>query len=96
MGSKAIGADIVYAWNNANIGAMDSKNAAKILSAAGGNAADIEKKYSELQTSVASAASRGYIDTIIAPEDSRKYIIGAFEMLYSKRESVFDKKHGTV
>ena len=96
MGSKAIGADIVYGWNNANIGAMDPKNAAKILSAAGGNAAEIEKKYCELQTSVASAASRGYIDTIIAPEDSRKYIIGAFEMLYSKRESVFDKKHGTV
>ena len=52
--------------------------------------------YEALQTSAESAASRGYVDTIIAPEDTRKYVIGAFEMLYTKREDRPEKKHGAV
>jgi tetratricopeptide (TPR) repeat protein len=57
---------------------------------------DKAKEYAELQLSANSAASRGYVDSIIEPEDTRKYIIGALEMLYTKREYVLDKKHGTV
>ena len=49
-----------------------------------------------LQSSVEQAAARGYVDTIINPEDTRKYIIAAFEMLFDKREVRADKKHGTV
>ena len=30
------------------------------------------------------------------PADTRKYVIGAFEMLYSKKEDRPSKKHGTV
>ena len=37
-------------------------------------------EYKELQSSPLAAAKRGYVDTIIMPEDTRKYIIGAFEM----------------
>ena len=57
-----------------------------------------EKKaeYETLQVSAASAAKRGYVDSIIAPEDTRKYVIGAFEMLYTKKEERPAKKHGTV
>jgi len=54
------------------------------------------KEYAALQNNALSAAKRGYVDYIIAPADSRKYIIGAFEMLYSKREERPAKKHGTV
>ena len=43
-----------------------------------------------------SAAARGYVDTIIAPEETRKYVIGAFEMLFTKREDGPIRKHGTV
>ena len=43
-----------------------------------------------------SAARRGYVDTIIQPADTRKYVIGAFEMLFTKREESPMKKHGTV
>ena len=43
-----------------------------------------------------SAARRGYVDAIIEPADTRKYVIGAFEMLFTKREDLPDKKHGTV
>ena len=72
--------------------------AAKIIAAE--KSADERKKteeeYSALQLNASSAARRGYVDTIIADEDTRKYVIGAFEMLYTKREDRPDKKHGTV
>ena len=98
MNSKAIGADMVYAWENAEIGMMDASLAAKIMYA-GSDAKVLSEKaaeYRELQSSVASAAARGYVDTIISPADTRKYVIGAFEMLFTKREERPSKKHGTV
>ena len=98
MNSKAIGADMVYAWENAEIGMMDAALAAKIMYA-GSDAATLNEKaaqYRELQSGVASAAARGYVDTVISPADTRKYVIGAFEMLFTKREDRPSKKHGTV
>ena len=53
-------------------------------------------EYAALQSSAAAAAKRGYVDTIIAAEDTRKYVIGAFEMLFTKRDDRPAKKHGTV
>ena len=98
MNSKSIGADMVYAWPQAEIGMMDAKLAAKIM-CADSDAATIQEeaeKYKELQSSPLSAARRGYVDTIIEPADTRKYVIGAFEMLFTKREERPSKKHGTV
>lgn len=98
MNSKAIGADITMAWPDAQIGTMDAKLAAKII-CDGQGAEAIEscaKEYEALQTSAEGAARRGYVDQIIAPGDTRKYVIGAFEMLLSKREDRPAKKHGTV
>ena len=56
----------------------------------------IAKEYDALQNSVDAAAGRGYVDTIIAPADTRKYLIGAFEMLFTKREGRPVKKHGAI
>ena len=98
MNSKSIGADMVYAWPQAEIGMMDAKLAAKIMYA-DSDAATIQEeaeKYKELQSSPLAAARRGYVDTIIEPADTRKYVIGAFEMLFTKREERPSKKHGTV
>lgn len=98
MNSKSIGADMVYAWPNAEIGMMDSALAAKIMYA-GEDVATINEKaaeYKELQSSPMAAARRGYVDTIIEPADTRKYLIGAFEMLFTKREERPAKKHGTI
>ena len=98
MNSKSIGADLVYAWDNAEIGMMDASLAAKIMYA-DADAAELNEKaaqYRELQNGVASAAARGYVDTVISPADTRKYVIGAFEMLFTKREDRPSKKHGTV
>lgn len=98
MNSKAIGADMVYAWPSAEIGMMDADLAAKIMYADADVNTLKEKaaEYRELQSSPLSAARRGYVDAIIEPADTRKYVIGAFEMLFTKRENRPDKKHGTV
>ena len=98
MNSKALGADMVYAWTGAQIGMMDPKMAAKIMYA-DADAATLKEKaeaYAALQASADAAARRGYVDSIIDPQDTRKYVIGAFEMLFTKRESRPDKKHGTL
>ena len=98
MNSKSIGADMVFAWDTAQIGMMDAKLAAKIIcNGQGSEKIDAcAKEYEELQNNVESAAKRGYVDTIIKAEDTRKYVIGAFEMLFTKRENRPAKKHGTV
>ena len=98
MNSKSLGCDVTFALEGAKIGTMDSKIAAQIIYD-NDSSADLNakaKEYDELQNSALSAAKRGYIDYIIKADEARKYIIGAFEMLYSKREDRPFKKHGTV
>lgn len=98
MNSKAVGADITIAWPDAEVGMMDAKLAAKIIcDGQGADAIDAcAKEYAALQNNVTSAAKRGYVDQIVEPVDTRKYVIGAFEMLSSKTEGRPEKKHGTV
>ena len=104
MNSKSIGADIVYAWPQAVIGMMDPAAAVKIMYADELSKADdtlsmINEKanlYRELQSSAVAAAKRGYVDDIIEACDTRKRVIAAFEMLFTKREDRPDRKHGTV
>ena len=98
MNSKGIGADLVYAWKDAKIGMMDASLAAKVMYADADAETQQEKaaEYAALQDSVDAAAARGYVDTVIDAQDTRKYVIGAFEMLFTKREDRPAKKHGTV
>ena len=76
---------------------MDASLAAKILCPD----ASLEEQraqaevYQNLQESAASAAARGYVDTVIAPEDTRKYVIGALEMLFYKKERIIRLKKST-
>lgn len=93
MNSKALGADLTYAWPNSKIGMMDATQAVKIMYAdeiknsGDANAMISEKaaQYEALQSNVNSAAARGYVDAIIDPAETRKYLISAFDMLYTKR-----------
>jgi acetyl-CoA carboxylase carboxyltransferase component len=96
MNSKSLGADMTFAWDTAKVGMMDADLAAKLLFENEENKDELTASYREMQTSVESAARRGYIDTVIKAEDTRKYIIGAMEMLYTKREERPDKKHGAI
>lgn len=97
MNSKSIGADLVYAYPDAKIGMMEPKLAAKIMYPEA-DSAELDTKadeYDKLQSSVASAAAHGYVDLIIDPVDTRKYLVAAFEILYTKYEYKPEKKHGT-
>lgn len=104
MNSKHIGADLVLAYEDAIIGMMDAKSAAQIMYAeeiiASSDAtAMIDEKtreYASLQSSVEAAAKRGYVDNVISTEATRKQLVYAYEMLFTKRDSRPSKKHGTV
>ena len=104
MNSKAVGADMVYAWDGVSIGAMDASLAVKIIYddeiANSSNVNEMITKraaeFDELNNSTLASAKRGYIDTIIAPEYTRQYLAAAIEMLYGKQELRADKKHGTI
>ena len=97
MNSKSLGADLVYAWPEAKAGMMDASMAAKIMYP-NADAVELKEKaaeYDNLQSNIMSAAARGYVDLVVDPVDTRKYLIAAFEMLYTKYVSEPDKKHGT-
>ena len=104
MNSKHIGADLVLAYEDAIIGMMDAKSAAQIMYAEEINASSdatamIDEKtreYASLQSSVEAAAKRGYVDNVISTEATRKQLVYAYEMLFTKRDSRPSKKHGTV
>ena len=97
MNSKAIGADLVYAWPDVKTGMMDARLAAEIMyaDADADKLAEKAKEYEALQSNVVTAAKRGYVDLIIEPADTRKYLVAAFEMLFTKRMDTPYKKHGT-
>ena len=90
-------------WSSFSI-MMDAVPAVKIMyaeeiSGSDNAAALISEKaaqYSELQASAMAAARRGYVDDIIDAADTRKRVIAAMEMLFTKREDRPAKKHGTV
>ncbi len=103
MNSKAIGADMEYAWPKAKIGMMNPETAVSIMyadeiaTAEDKNAIIAEKKkvFAEEQASAMAAAKRGIVDDIIVPDATRKRLIAAFEMLYTKCEEKPAKKHGS-
>lgn len=104
MNSKHIGADMVFALEDANIGVMDAKLAAEIIyseelkSATDASSFLNEKsaEYEALQSSAIAAAKRGYVDSIIDASSVRKQLIYAFEMLFTKSDSRPNKKHSTL
>ncbi|MET1123920.1 MAG: carboxyl transferase domain-containing protein [Archaeoglobaceae archaeon] len=104
MGSKHLGADIVYAYPTAEIAVMGPEGAAEIvfrkeIAAAEDPAAMREQKVKEYREKFANpyrAAARGYIDDVIDPRFTRVKIITALRILESKREKLPPKKHGNI
>ena len=97
MNAKSLGADLVYAFADANVAPMDAELAAKIMYA-DASADVIAAKAEEFATTncgVVNAARRGYVDRIVESADARKYLIAGFEMLFTKRVDGPYKKHGT-
>ncbi|MEF7563213.1 carboxyl transferase domain-containing protein [Bacillus infantis] len=104
LNSKSIGADLVFAWPNAEIAVMGPQGAANIIFAreiqsSSNPEAVREQKIEEYREKFANpyvAASRGMVDDVIDPRDTRIKLIQALEMLQNKKESRPAKKHGNI
>ncbi|MEM3981008.1 MAG: carboxyl transferase domain-containing protein, partial [Ignisphaera sp.] len=110
MSSKHLGADLVIAWPTAEIAVMGPEAAAEIIwrkkleaiqdpSERESLLKKLAEEYKEKLTKPYLAASRGYIDMIIEPNQTRAIIIKALEFLLTKREIRIrtpPKKHGIM
>ena len=94
MNSKAIGADLTYAFPDAEISVMDPSLAAPIIAGEGGDVAAVEAEYAASQSGLTNALRRGIVDRVVEFADTRKYLIAGFDMLFDKDMYVY-KKHGT-
>jgi propionyl-CoA carboxylase beta chain len=104
MNSKHIGAGFNFAWPTAEIAVMGAKGASEIIfrreiQAADDPAAKLAEKEAEYAEKFAHpyrAASRGFIDEVIDPAESRRKLIKAFYMLRQKVDKLPKKKHGNI
>lgn len=102
MSSKGLRGDLLYAWPNAEIAVMGAEGAVNILFRRDVQAAedpDARRKalVDEYETNFNNpyvAASRGLIDDVIQPRDTRIALIRALDLTLSKRERHMPKKHG--
>jgi len=95
---------MVFAWPTAEIAVMGAEGAANIIfrkeiEAAEDKAAkraEMIKIYEEQFNNPYVAASRGYIDAVILPSETRKRLVDALEICSTKSESLPPKKHGNI
>ncbi len=104
MCSRDLGADMVIAWPTAEIAVMGAEGAANVIfrkeiKEAADPAAkrqEIIDNYENLLYNPYIAASRGFVDQVILPRETRPRLIEAFETMCTKRESLPAKKHGNI
>ncbi|MBP8645696.1 MAG: methylmalonyl-CoA carboxyltransferase [Syntrophobacteraceae bacterium] len=104
MCSRDLGADISLAWPTAEIAVMGAEGAANVIFRKEikesedpvAKRKEVIENYQELLYNPYIAASRGYIDGVIVPSETRKHLIRAFEMLANKRQALPPKKHGNI
>ncbi|TPN82263.1 acyl-CoA carboxylase subunit beta [Aquimarina algicola] len=104
MNSKHIGADLNFAWPNAEIAVMGAKGASEIIfrkeiKASDDPEAKLAEKEAEYADKFANpyrAAQRGFIDEVILPENTRRKLIKAFSMLENKKIEQPKRKHGNI
>ncbi|MBF8265450.1 MAG: acyl-CoA carboxylase subunit beta [Dehalococcoidia bacterium] len=104
MSSKHLRGDINYAWPTAEIAVMGAEGAVNIvfrdaINKAADKEAERKKLVAEYQAKFTNpyiAASRGYLDEVIDPRETRTKIIRALEMLENKRDTNPPKKHGNI
>jgi propionyl-CoA carboxylase beta chain len=100
MSSKHIRGDVNYAWPSAEIAVMGPKGAVEIIFRSDiGDAAKIEARTEEYRAKFANpfvAGSRGFIDDVIAPRDTRKRIGRSLAMLREKKLQNPWKKHDNI
>ena len=104
MNSKHIRGDTIYAWPASEIAVMGPEGAVNVIFRKELAAAtDVEatrarlvQEYREKFANPYIAASRGYVDDVIEPRETRPKLISALEMLRNKRQTNPPKKHGNM
>ncbi len=104
MNSKHIGADLNLAWPDAEIAVMGASGACNIIFRKEIETSNNpEAKQKELTTEYAEkfatpyeAASKGYIDAVIYPEETRRYLKRGLKAAISKRVVAPKRKHGNI
>lgn len=100
MNSKHLKGDLNFAWEKAEISVMGADGAVEIIFKE--DAKDPKKKmkkskeYKDTVTSPFVAASRGYIDNIIEPQNTRWSICKALNILRTKKVEKIWKKHDNL
>ncbi len=104
MNSKHIRGDFNFAWPTAEIAVMGPKGAVEIIfNKEIKNAENPEEKLEEMINTYREkfanpfiAASRGYIDDVIEPSETRKKLVNVFQLLKTKVDSNPKKKHSNI
>jgi len=104
MSSKHIRTDFNFAWPTAEIAVMGPEGAVNVLykreleAAADPQQARAERvaEFREKFANPYIAASRGFIDEVIRPRETRRKLIAALRTLENKRERNPPKKHGNI
>ena len=102
MNSRHLRADFVFAWPGAEIAVMGPEGAANIIFRKEINGADNpeevrQQKVQEYKEKFANpyvAAAKGYVDSVIDPNETRKYLLHALQVSANKSVQSPDKKHG--
>lgn len=102
MCSSHLRADFVFAWPTAEIAVMGSEGAANIIFRKEIMEAEDQEKmrqqkiaeYKEKFANPYVAAAYGYVDAVIAPEQTRSFVVHALEISHNKSEAVPERKHG--
>lgn len=104
MSSKHLKGDLNFAWPNANLAVMGPEGAVNILYRRELASADDEEelrqqKIEEYRKEFANpfiAASRGYLNDVIRPSETRRRVVMALEALQDKRQLTSARKHGNI
>jgi len=104
MSSKHLRSDVNFVWPSAEIAVMGAEGAVNIIHRGEISSAEdpdqtrkeLVADYQEKFTNPYVAASRGYVDDIIDPSETRPRLIRALEMLQNKRDTLPAKKHGNI
>lgn len=104
MNSKEMGADLVFAWPIAEIAVMGADGAVNIAFKRKIKAAEnpeamreqCKKEYEDRFLNPYVAASRGYVNEVIKPEETRKCLLKALKGLKNKKVEAPGKKHGNI
>ena len=102
MSSRHLRADFVFAWPTAEIAVMGPEGAANIIFRKEIMSSDDpesvrKQKVEEFKTKFANpyvAAARGYVDAVIEPKETRRFLLHAIEVSENKAVKVLTKKHG--